>query len=197
MTLTISRNQEQDTICRPNNIHVLEGTPTSDSMTIDLCPGWNHISTPKPLAEGHRTSSEVFTGVDTSGHSTFRYNAQSQSWIQVTAYDEIQPFQGIWIYSASPAQISLVFKGDQTSSLSTLLSEGWNAIGFSYTDPVYARDALLPVQNAWTQLLGFNAESQLYETSIINGGSGIHSDSNLVHPGKGYWIFMNVGGTLN
>lgn len=197
VTFSVTRNQELATISRQNYIHVLEGTPASDTMTIDLYPGWNLLSTPKPLAEGHRTSGEAFTGINTEGHSTFRYNAQSQSWIQVNAHDEIEPLQGIWIYSATPAQVSLVFKGDQTSSPSTLLSQGWNAIGFSHTDPVSAKDALLPVQNAWTQVLGFNAASQFYETSIINGGSGTHSDTNLVYPGKGYWVFMNDQGTLS
>lgn len=197
VTFSVTRNQELATISRPNYIHVLEGTPASDTMTIDLYQGWNLISTPKTLAEGHRTSNEVFTGINTDGHSTYRYNAQSQSWIQVNSNDEIEPLQGIWIYSATPAQVSLVFKGDQTSSPSTLLNPGWNTIGFSKVNPVSAKDALLPVQNAWTQLLGFNAASQFYETSIINGGSGTHSDTNLVYPGKGYWVFMNDQGTLS
>lgn len=196
VTFSITRNQELVTITRPNYIHVLGENLTPDTMTLDLQTGWNLLSTPKTLAEGHRTRSEVFSGINTAGHSTFGYNAQTQSWTQLNSNDEIQPVRGIWIYSATPAQVSLTFSDNPISSTNEL-SPGWNSIGFSKVDPVSAKDALLPVQNAWAQVLGFNAASQFYETSIINGGSGTHSDSNLVYPGKGYWVFMNSQGTLS
>jgi hypothetical protein len=48
----------------------------------------------------------------------------------------------------------------------------------------------------WTSCIGFNAASQSYETSIINGGSGSHSDSNPMYPTKGYWLFMDANGIL-
>lgn len=196
VTFSITRNQELVTITRPNYIHVLGENPTTNTMTLDLQTGWNLISTPKILAEGHRTRSEVFSGINTAGHSTFRYNAQTQSWTQLNSGDKIQPLMGIWIYSATPVQVSLTFS-DNPASSTYELSSGWNSIGFSKVDPVSAKDALLPVQNAWAQVLGFNAASQFYETSIINGGSGTHSDSNLVYPGKGYWVYMNSQGTLS
>jgi len=52
------------------------------------------------------------------------------------------------------------------------------------------------VKNQWTQVIGYNAQSQAYETSLINGGSGSHSDTNPMYPFKGYWLFMNAPGTL-
>lgn len=195
VTLSITRNQELVMVSRPGYIHVLSGTPTSETVVLDLFPGWNYISTPGTLAEDHRTMSEVFSGVDTAGHSTFEYNAQAQSWTQLNPDDEIEPLQGIWIYSGAPAEVPLVLSDDPISS-NSMLSPGWNSIGFSQVVPVPAKDALLPVRQSWSQLIGYNAEYQFYETSIINGGTGTQSDTNLVYPGKGYWIFMNNQGTL-
>ncbi len=200
VTLSITRNQEFNTIIRSNYIHVLAATPTdtpSGDMAISLSTGWNCISTPRILAEGHRTLSEVFPGINTGGRSVFRYNAQSQSWTQVRSNDVLQPLQGIWIYSVAPAQVPLTFRNDQTVTPSIILSPGWNAIGFSRMNPLPAREALLPVQASWTSLFGFNAGSQVYDPSIINGGSGSHSDTNFVYPGKGYWIFMSQEGTIS
>ncbi len=216
VTLSVTRYSELFTVTRTNYIHVIPTTPTtipspsptvtmttipttsppSGGMTVNLHSGWNLISTPKTLADGHRTAGEVFSGINTDGHSIYRYNAQSQSWIQVNSNNDIQPLQGLWIYSKAPGQVSFIFKNDQTPSPGILMSPGWNSIGFTRTTPVSAREALLPVQYAWTQLFGFNAESQAYESSIINGGTGSHSDTNLIYPGKGYWIFMNGQGTL-
>jgi hypothetical protein len=55
---------------------------------------------------------------------------------------------------------------------------------------------LLPVSGQWATLIGFNASVQQYETSIINNGSGSHSDSQPVYPMKGYWLFMSAPGEL-
>ncbi|OPX71228.1 MAG: Caspase domain protein [Methanoregulaceae archaeon PtaB.Bin009] len=195
VTFSITRDQELVTVSRPDYIHVRSGTPATDTMTLGLYSGWNFISTPGTLAEGHGKVSEVFSGINTAGHSTFEYNAQTHSWIQLNPNDEVEPLKGIWIYSATPAEATLVFSDEQASP-NSLLGTGWNAIGFSQEEPVSAKDALSSVHSSWSHLIGFDAESQFYENSIINGGSGTHSDTNLVYPGKGYWVFMNSQGTL-
>lgn len=200
VTLSITRGQELYTITRTNYIHVISTTPTtttSSDLTINLHPGWNFISTPKTLKEGHRTAREVFNNVNTGGHSTFVYNTPNQAWNQLNSQDEVEPLQGIWIYSTTSQQVTFVFDNDTATLWTRSLSPGWNTIGFTQINPVSAKDALHPVQYFWSQLIGFNAESQYYDNSIINGGSGTHSDTNLVYPGKGYWIFMNNPGTLS
>lgn len=196
VTFSITKNQELATVSRLEYIHVLSEMPTSEVFTLDLHQGWNFVSTPKTLEDGHRTVGEVFTSINTGGHSIFRYNAESQSWNQLNSQDEIQCLQGMWVYSTSSAQVPLIFNQGTSTSCAYALMPGWNAIGFPHIDSVSAREALLSVESSWTQLFGFNAESQFYETSIINGGTGSHSDENLVHPGKGYWVFMNEQGSL-
>jgi hypothetical protein len=45
-------------------------------------------------------------------------------------------------------------------------------------------------------LIGFDASSQVYEITIIQGASGTHADTGMLCPTKGYWILMNEGGIL-
>ncbi len=197
VSLSVTGNGELDGIIRTGYIHALLGTPASDNFTINLYPGWNFVAIPKTLAEGHWTAGEVFNNVDTGGHSIYWYDARYQIWYQMNSQDTLQCFQGIWIYSATSTQIPLVFNNDPSIGWTVGLQPGWNSIGFTSMNPLPARDVLHPVQNAWTHLIGFSGDSQMYETSIVNGGSGAHSDINPVVPGKGYWLFMTSEGTLS
>ena len=174
-------------------------TPTTPpASTMRLYPGWNFVSTPKALADGHNTVGTVFIGVvDTGGRSIFLYDAGSMSWQQMTAESMIRPLDGIWIYSTGTVDVPLTYKNDPLATPPTKdLATGWNAIGFSDVSPASAKDTLTSVRNQWTQVIGFNAAAQAYDASLINGGSGSHSDTNPMYPFKGYWLFMNSPGTL-
>ncbi|NYT08283.1 MAG: hypothetical protein GKC05_08550 [Methanomicrobiales archaeon] len=76
------------------------------------------------------------------------------------------------------------------------LYPGWNAIGFTDLEPLPAKTTLLAVQDIWTFMFSFNAAEQKYNASIINGGTGSHSDSQLMYPGQGYWLFVTDEGML-
>ncbi|NLA39704.1 MAG: hypothetical protein GX882_10105, partial [Methanomicrobiales archaeon] len=41
--------------------------------------------------------------------------------------------------------------------------------------PPSARDAFLSVGGQWTTLIGFDTETQAFETAIVNGGSGAYT----------------------
>ncbi len=195
VTLSVTGNGALDSIIRTAYIHILSELPTSEHITLNLHPGWNFISVLQTLAEGHRTAGEVFSGVETGGHSIFWYDASHQNWDQINPNDTLDPFKGIWVYSVSSAQVTLTLYEDPSMEHTVVLQPGWNAIGFPF---IYsAREALFSVQNAWTHMFGYDSGSQMYETSIVNGGSGAHSDMYPVIPGKGYWVFMNEGGTLS
>jgi len=174
-------------------------TPTTPpASTMRLYPGWNFVSTPRTLADGHNTVGTVFIGVvDTGGRSIFLYDAASMSWQQMTSGSVIKPLDGIWIYSVGTVDVPLTYKDDPLATPPTKdLPSGWNAIGFSDVTQASAKDTLSSVKNQWTQVIGFNAAAQAYDASLINGGSGSHSDTNPMYPFKGYWLFMNSPGTL-
>jgi len=165
--------------------------------SISLLTGYNLISVPRTLAEGHNTAATVFSGIDTGGHSILEYDGSTHSYITVTGDTIIRPLDGIFIYSTSSQTVPLYFKNDPRQRLPTKpIYSGWNLIGFSDISQKTARDTLISVVNVWTQAQGFDAVTQSYETQIINGGSGQFSDYRAMYPGKGYWLYSTGSGTL-
>ena len=161
-----------------------------------LNAGWNFVSVPAVLASGSDTAA-IFAGVTTAGHSIFLYNASTKTWTAMTASTKLKVLDGVWIYSASATTVPLLFDTNpQAVPPVKDLAAGWNAIGYSSTDPAYAHDALSPVASKWSTLKGFDALMQRYETSIINGGSGDYSDYRQMLAGKGYWLYMREAGQL-
>jgi len=55
---------------------------------------------------------------------------------------------------------------------------------------------LLPLGSAWATAQGYDAGVQDYEVSMINGGTGSHSDQRLMFPGKAYWVYVTAEGDL-
>ncbi|WP_164913765.1 MEMAR_RS02690 family S-layer glycoprotein [Methanoculleus taiwanensis] len=170
-------------------------TPVSDG-TINLTPGWNFVSVPRALSAGNDTAA-IFAGVDTGGRSIFLYNASERRWHTLQSGSVIRPLDGIWIYANVSMTVPLYYASGSVSAPAVKgLSQGWNAVGHPCTVPASARDAFSSVQNAWTNLIGWNASVQQYDTAVINGGSGIFADSRTLQPCRGYWLYVTGSGEL-
>ncbi len=184
----------------PNSEYSLAFSPAEqvpsfgDSLT--LAPGWNFISVPRALAAGSDTAT-IFAAVDTDGHSAFRYDTVNRNWIALQETDQIRPLEGYWIYSTGPATVPLTFSTDPlVSPPERSLSTGWNAVGITGSAPATARDAFHSVKGQWSTLIGFNVQTQAFETGVVNDGSGANADTRSVYPGRGYWLSMTGPGTL-
>ena len=163
--------------------------PTADA-TISLKAGWNFISVPKLLSAGNNTAA-IFADVDREQHSIWQYNAAIKDWKRVAETDPVLPLDGYWIYSARDMKVPLHFNGDAIRTPpAKMLARGWNAVGFTDTEPATTRDTLLSLGDTWTQVIGYDAGTQQYETSIIRGGSGNHADTQEMLPMKGYWVYL-------
>jgi parallel beta-helix repeat protein len=172
-------------------------TNSPDANNIHLSTGWNFVSVPKVLAPGSNTGA-IFNDVDTGGHSIWQYDAFNQTWTRIVPSSLVQPLFGYWIFSTSPTVVPLMFTTDPTQVPPTKqLAAGWNSIGFTGVDPATARDTLISVNSSWTQAMGFDAGAQAYDTQIVHGGSGQFSDTRLLFPTDGYWLFMTSPGTLS
>lgn len=173
-------------------------TATLPENLLQLNPGWNFISIPRILADNYDTVDTVFSGVNTGGRSIFTYTSDSSGWKSLRNGDKVNILDGIWIYSVETMYISLAYSWQpQYSTPTKQLYTGWNAIGFSSTQPKQAKDTLNSIQDNWIQLFSYDSSLQYYETSIVKNGVGSHSDSNNMYPFKGYWVSMNGNGILN
>ncbi len=175
---------------------VLTGVPVVSDATISLETGWNFVSTPKRLADGSNTFA-IFDVVDTADHSILLYDGLESEWKAVGSTDSFQPLDAVWVYTNAACTVSLTYApGEPELPPAKSLGKGWNAIGFSGTEPETAVDTLLSLGDHWTTLIGFDAEGQEYEVSIIRGASGSHGEERTMQPTQGYWIYVTEADTL-
>ena len=131
------------------------------------------------------------------GHSAWMWDVTQNPphYVAILANTPIQPLNGIWIYSTSNIAVTLKLDNSNptNSPPSRSLPAGWIAIGFTGLTPTSARDTYLSVQPSWTTSMGFNALTQSYEPTIFNGDT---SESTLLYPAKGYWLYMRTPGNL-
>jgi len=163
---------------------------------IALLPGWNFVSTPKRLATGFNTAS-IFSGVDMGGHSAWMWDGSQGPghWVALQANTPVQPLYGIWVYSTTSKVVDLNF--DTTNPMfipsPRSLYAGWNSVGFTGLYPASARNTFLSVQPDWVNSMGFNPVTQNYEPTMFNGDT---SESTLLYPTRGYWLYMRNAGNL-
>ena len=187
---TVPTTSPQTTI--PTTIPTTTPTPIPD-MYLPLYQGWNFISIPLALEEGHNTG-DIFGMIDTDGRITWTYNASLSQWQRITPDTPFEQMQGIWIYSAQFEQFGLYFSKHQIA-VSRPFYEGWNAMGIPGSHDRAARDALAPVFGSWVYAIGFNGASQEYDKTIISGGTGELSDLRHMFPARGYWVFFRENAT--
>jgi PKD repeat protein len=169
---------------------------TVSATSIALKAGWNFVSTPKKLLAGYDTG-DIFSEVDRAGHSIWLYDGYQKLWVRMDSTTPVRPLDGIWIFARAPVEVPLVYDTNPIQLPPTkMLAQGWNTVGFTGLTAATARDTLLSVVNNWTQVMGFDADAQQYDVSIINKGSGEHSDTRLMFPTKGYWIYMSSPGEV-
>lgn len=198
LTLSVDPDNLIEETDRTNNTRTIavtvrdnggEVTP-EENDTLRLNPGWNFVSTPKRLSAGNDTAS-IFLDVDMAGRPLYAYDAATGEWLQANQSTPISPLYGYWIYSNTTAEILLDYNEDPLSAPPVIeLVGGWNAIGFSDTEPTPAKYALSSLGDAWTTLIGYDSANEKYEVSIINGAEDAHNDLREMQPTKGYWIFL-------
>jgi hypothetical protein len=184
-------------ITLPESEYVLVESSQSRDLpeTLHLYNNLNYISIPLWLEDGYSTYGECFDGYNII--QIYRWDNYLGYWVWPNSTDEIIPLEGFAIKANGAQDVTLHFKAEQYQIPPTrYLYDGWSIVG-SWDIPQWsARDNFISVVNAWTQATGWDAEHQQSETSIINGGSGIHSDQRVIYPGKGYWFWMDDPGTL-
>ena len=157
---------------------------------ISLYPGWNHVSVAKRLIAGNDTAYDLFGQItNTSGHSVLKYH--NASWITVPAEEKITPLSSYWIWSGANQNITPKTDSIQNGTYTKDLDGGWNGFGVMGTGYEPAKTHLNPIGDNWTYVIGYDAISQYYEEPIIRNGTGNQSDSRILMPWQGYWLYTS------
>ena len=164
---------------------------SGDTSSLNLSSGWNFISTPKTLSPGHNTMA-IFSGINSSGHSIFTYDGSTSSWVTMKSEDPFAPLSGFWLYSVQPTAIPLV-SGNATIVPRTLV-KGWNSIGITSPDRI-AATVLQPLGQAWSYLIGYDAQVQQYKNPLVSGDPAVNTT--MVQTKEGYWIYVKENLTFS
>jgi len=176
---------------RVNLSAVVRGTSGQDAIT--LHQGWNFVSVPRPLSPGSDTG-KIFAGVSSGGHSVLEY-INPDGWKTLKASDPISIMTGYWIYSTKEDSVPLSF-ASSPDVVRKQVQAGWNTYGLPLAEPIQAKNALSPIQSIWKYVVGYDASLQQYESPILNGGSGDQSDTRLIEPHQGYWLYNAGAGEI-
>ena len=174
----------------------LTGTPFAISgavSTIALVEDWNFISVPKRMTTSKDTFGELLTGI--SYTIAWSYSPAG-GWVQIGNSTSVAPLNGYWINVTTAGNITLSYlpQGQAVPPTKVLTGDAWNAIGHSSTSNLTAGDTLMSIADSWSTLIGWNAATQAYDAAIVHPGTGV---SDLMLPGKGYWIWMTTADTLS
>jgi hypothetical protein len=171
-----------------------KGSSNSSAIEIPLQSGWNFISLPSLPGSG-KTSQDIFQGINTDGHTIWKYDAVKQDWIGVEKGTDFTPLEGFLVYSDRKTGLPLVLdSGNLQHELN--VSKGWNLIGTPGMSSVTAKRSLQSLSDNWVSLLPFNNTIQSYDPAIIPGANGTHSDSRSLPPFSSFWVYLNKAGVF-
>lgn len=162
-----------------------------DYLNVRLFPGWNLVSVPLTLEKGQDTL-EIFSGVNTGGHTIFSWDSARGGWKRAERSDPVDPLSAFWIYTPDQATVPLQVSQDgPVKNLTRSLNAGWNLVSINTVGPVPADEAFRSVEGSWSYAQEFDAEKQRYSAPVTKIAG---NTSPPVDPCKGYWLFMNSTG---
>jgi PKD repeat protein len=188
VTLRITNNGGTSSLTKTGYITIGTGS------TINLAPGYNHVSVPRAVTTDFNTIGKLFAGVDTAGIPFAIYGDDNgmTNWTNVSTDYLVQPLEAFRVYSTTEKVITpdYLIGGVYNRGLSA----GWagNGIGIMAMQPTPANVALASLGDAWERALAFNAKTQRWEVLITRGVD----DDKTMDPTVGYILEMNKDGVL-
>ncbi|MBI2906269.1 MAG: S8 family serine peptidase [Chloroflexi bacterium] len=185
----------------PEITRTVTPTPTSTpsgaaASQLQLAEGWNFISVPGPQLD------PSLGAVFAYNPSVTRVNAfQDGNWVSALRgpdgwsgpLAQISDGKGYWVYSSSPATLSLRPKpvDPMTPPPSYPLQEGWSMIGYTSSLAAMPVDSYLAsLKNRWISLYRYDPATGWQVARP--GGLGFGE----VQRGKAYWLYLSAAGML-
>jgi len=106
--------------------------------------------------------------------------------------DPFSPLTGFWLYSVQPTTIPLI--SDNATVVPRTLVKGWNSIGITAPDRI-AATVLQPFGEAWSYLIGYDAQVQQYRNPLVLGDPAVNTTA--LYTKEGYWIYVKENLTFS
>jgi hypothetical protein len=188
---------------------VLISIPEGLWYPIQLCPGWNLISSPLVIAPNTPVTSflsVMMTGASPSDVVELIWKYDPSTAPYWFAYipgvkDEIKTIDDGWGYwLKAKAHDVLIVQGwpcpappyIETMPPTYSVVKGWNLIGYTSIKPCLNGDYLAGVDGKYLYILGWNAKEQKWKVvfQVVKGWLG------CLIPGEGYWIYATEAGYI-
>ena len=179
------------------NAATLTVTAISTDFTIQMCAGWNTLSTPFVLDQQNNTWGEIVAANNLSSLliRAQYFDSATQTYQLVRDNYELKPLDAILVRLSQPGTITLT--PDATTPVTgKLLNPGWNLVGLASTTDVPVTQALSSVYQVGNAQIGY---SQVVSPNYCQLAWTYVRDSQIdqvMQPGNGYWVFMLNGGIL-
>jgi hypothetical protein len=174
--------------------------PIQLPFKLELVSGWNTLSTPASLAEGHNTLGDILDITDYD--LAYAYNSLTDIWELVDADYQLKPCQAIFIKMSVGKKIELEFNPELTSPPTVDLRAGWNLVGLANWSSLKVTEALITLENVQSGIARYDLVLSPYNGnqsgwSYIRGQQISDDEGDgWMQPGYGYWLYMNSDGTL-
>jgi hypothetical protein len=167
--------------------------------TKDICldKGWNFISVPYKLDSSKDALNEIFNMSNIP--NAYKYDAAIQNFVALSPGSILEPMNGYWLKAYAPECKTLVFATPTMPSIPTMdIKAGWNAVGLAWDSPISMRNALMSINNIYSNVIGWLSGLQKYGIPVANtGGSGPFETGGVdMEPKQGYWVWSTGSGKL-
>ena len=169
------------------------------TILLELCEGWNILSTPIYLDESCDTWGEVRAfgdglDIDTQA-ATYYFDGSIQMWGLVLDDYGLKPCDAIYVKMASADTVQVI-PSSMPSMSSKELYAGWNLVSLASLESMGVIEALTSIYIVTPDLIGYSQVTSPPHCQpgwyyVRDGG-----DNPILLVGKGYWVFMINGGTL-
>lgn len=160
---------------------------------IYLETGWNFISVPFELDDSYDEVDEIFDIGKVS--LMYEWDADNQVWTPLSGTSELEPLYGYWVKMSEADVISLTYKDPAFPSIPTkTVYEGWDTVGLTWDSPTTMKNALISIDESYSQVIGWDAVNQKYEFPIANtdGTSPLETGGVNMDAKQGYWIWVTA-----
>jgi hypothetical protein len=188
-----------------------------DPFTVQLFPGWNLISIPDAADEADLDVSIPNTH---PADTITTYDAAAGAWLTAVRDDMgtpddstddtwvgdltalgLQPNVGYWVHTDTFEDLDIDIPGLEAGSQDLppafQVGQGWNLVGISSLDiavgTIDSDDYFATVE--WARAYSYNAEDREFE-GIIPEEADADTEDNTVTLGLGYWVWIDLAGTL-
>jgi hypothetical protein len=183
-----------------NNAGSLSGEGYSDGITVKveleqkelfLSQGWNFISL--CLDTGDNTLSSVLEPISGLYRSIWFYDAAFGNWKGYFPDGPVLPGdlnfmeigEGYWIDMADEAKLTIT--GQEITSMSVQLYQGWNMVGYSLPSGKSLGEALFSIADKYNCIWAYDSMTESW-SGYIPGAPVLPNGLDHLQPCSGYWI---------